>query len=492
MALFDWSSLGVDGCSRITREDGAILFPLWEDFDQFERTQILRMSKIEQKSENIVLLGFEPEFKHICRIFQFLKSALDASHVGGFAYDFVNLHLCAQDMKSFKYPVYSVDRCPYHDVKCFHSRFDPKFISKKPHAIVTLWLIRVTMSDARDISCYQNTFRFSGFRLLNVWSCSDYDGQLNYACRNWNFRTQLEPDVRIGHKEFQTLSRLKNVLRLGGGSGNGGSLQTKTVSVFSSTASVLNFDRRKSVVNGVIVDHLQISFSTQIVSTRRWIPATIHVLTSLSASEHSPIDLIVFETGSQLQEIRIPLCKLRYIMIPSSVEVICKSCFSNWIFKSITFENGSQLRRLEKSLFSWSGLSSIAIPSSVEIICKSCFANCTLLESVSFQNMPKLRKLGERAFSTSGLKSIIIPSSIEIICKSCFEECKSLQSIFFENVSKLQRLGERAFSSTGLRSVIIPSSVEIICKSCFEECKSLESILFENISHLRRLEGRAF
>jgi hypothetical protein len=106
------------------------------------------------------------------------------------------------------------------------------------------------------------------------------------------------------------------------------------------------------------------------------------------------------------------------------------------------------LNRMEESAFASSGLKSIIIPSSVEILCKSCFASCESLESVLFENDSKLQRIGEAAFYTSGLKSIIIPSSVEILCKSCFASCKSLESIIFLNQSHLIRIEPGVFRGT--------------------------------------------
>jgi hypothetical protein len=103
--------------------------------------------------------------------------------------------------------------------------------------------------------------------------------------------------------------------------------------------------------------------------------------------------------------------------------------------ESIIFENDSKLIRIDESAFSHSGLKSIIIPSSVEILCQSCFRYCRSLESIIFENDSKLIRIGELAFSESGLKSIIIPSSVEILCKSWIEGCRSLEPILFENES---------------------------------------------------------
>jgi hypothetical protein len=93
------------------------------------------------------------------------------------------------------------------------------------------------------------------------------------------------------------------------------------------------------------------------------------------------------------------------------------------LLESIEFDNGSNLIRIEESAFSSSGLKSIVIPSSVEILGKSCFGHCQSLESIIFENDSKLVRIEEEAFyhaqfGIHRLKSIVIPQCIEDICRA--------------------------------------------------------------------------
>jgi hypothetical protein len=139
-----------------------------------------------------------------------------------------------------------------------------------------------------------------------------------------------------------------------------------------------------------------------------------------------------------------------------------------------------------------SGLKSVVIPSSVEVLCRSDITKCSFVESVIFETGSKLRRIEESTFSASGLKSIVIPSSVEMLCESCFSGCKSLSSITFESDSHLQRIEGFAFKESGLKSIVIPSSVEVLCTACFSGCKSLSSVTFETCSKLVQIESRAF
>jgi predicted DsbA family dithiol-disulfide isomerase len=118
------------------------------------------------------------------------------------------------------------------------------------------------------------------------------------------------------------------------------------------------------------------------------------------------------------------------------------------------------LQRIEESAFAWSGLKTIQIPSSVEVLCKSCFLNCTSLESVVFESGSKLQRIEESSFAHSGLKTIQIPSSVEVLCRFCFSNCTSLESVVFECGSKLREVAADAFArSPRLHPVKYPPSL---------------------------------
>jgi hypothetical protein len=53
------------------------------------------------------------------------------------------------------------------------------------------------------------------------------------------------------------------------------------------------------------------------------------------------------------------------------IKILGKSCFGETKVQSLTFDRGTQLRRLEGSSFARSALKSIFIPPLVEAICKS-------------------------------------------------------------------------------------------------------------------------
>jgi TPR repeat protein len=190
----------------------------------------------------------------------------------------------------------------------------------------------------------------------------------------------------------------------------------------------------------------------------------------------------------------------RSIMIPSWVRVLEKGSFSGIdrrTLKSVTFEAGSRLERIDESAFHGSGLKSLAIPSSVGVLGKWSFAECQCLGSVTFERRSRLKRIEESAFHCRSwppcpLTSIVIPSSVVVLGKCSFSTCTSLESVTFESGSRLERIDESAFHGCALKSIVIPSSVVVLGKESFSGCKSLESVTFESGSRLERIEEAMF
>jgi hypothetical protein len=112
----------------------------------------------------------------------------------------------------------------------------------------------------------------------------------------------------------------------------------------------------------------------------------------------------------------------------------------------VIFEDESNLKQIDESAFAFSGLKSIVIPRSVEVLGKHCFSWCKSLIEVIFEDEGNLERSCESAFGHSAVKAIRIPNSIECLGKSCFWECHSL----FEDDCSLNRIDDFAFASSGL------------------------------------------
>jgi hypothetical protein len=235
------------------------------------------------------------------------------------------------------------------------------------------------------------------------------------------------------------------------------------------------------------------------------IPSSIEVLCKSCFSECKSLSSIIFESGSHLQGIEayaFSMSDLISIILQHSVEFIDGSAFAGLHLDFIGISTGESRFRICDSFLEdipnrsivqcFRDCKSIIIPSSIEILCKLCFCKCESLSSIIFESGSHLQRIEEYAFSINGLISIVIPSSIEVLCKSCFYRCISFSSIIFESGSHLQRIEEYAFSMSDLISIVIPSSIEVLYKSCFSECTSLSSVSFESGSHLQHIEEYAF
>ena len=61
------------------------------------------------------------------------------------------------------------------------------------------------------------------------------------------------------------------------------------------------------------------------------------------------------------------------------------------------------------------------IPRRVEILKRECFYRCDSLEDVSFEDDSDLVRIEWKAFTSTGRSSIVIPNIMEVICGDTFE-----------------------------------------------------------------------
>lgn len=146
---------------------------------------------------------------------------------------------------------------------------------------------------------------------------------------------------------------------------------------------------------------------------------------------------------------------IKRLIIPNTVKRIASSACQFAQIEELVFEEGSQLEEIERSAFFGCKLTSINnLPKSVRIIGDFAFNSNRSLEKVTFEEGSKLQYIGVGAFASCGLKGrncFICPSDqISKIGKGCFENNKKLIYVVFEN-AKILEVGSNAFKDTAKR-----------------------------------------
>ena len=220
-------------------------------------------------------------------------------------------------------------------------------------------------------------------------------------------------------------------------------------------------------------------------------------------------NLILPKTLTLIGESMFYRSKLKSIKISASVKTIGEGSFYQCSYlKSVTFEDGSQLKTIDGDYYYYSGafadcvaLTSIEIPASVETIEATAFKGCSSLKSVIFEDGSQLKTIGGQGDASGAftdcvaLASIEIPASVENIGAGAFHRCSSLASVTFEERSRLKTIGGRGNDSgaftdcAALTSIEIPASVETIKAAAFKGCSSLASVTFEEGSQLKTIGG---
>jgi hypothetical protein len=105
------------------------------------------------------------------------------------------------------------------------------------------------------------------------------------------------------------------------------------------------------------------------------------------------------------------------VSIGNVIDELCDGCFI-WqkSLSIVSFEPNSRLLRIGMKAFSESSLRFIDIPSSVEIIGESCFAFCDELSIVGFELTSRLSVLEKDIFADCrALETICIPTHLQTL-----------------------------------------------------------------------------
>lgn len=130
-------------------------------------------------------------------------------------------------------------------------------------------------------------------------------------------------------------------------------------------------------------------------------------------------------------------------------------------------------------------LKEIIIPSSIEVIGKSCFYDCVSLESAVLGD--RVRELNDSTFyQCKKLQEIVIPSSVETIGAYCFYDCSNLKRAIINNNLKI--IKSSAFRRcASLSEINLPKSITSIASYVFKDCSQLSNVIIEDRTTVLKL-----
>jgi hypothetical protein len=188
------------------------------------------------------------------------------------------------------------------------------------------------------------------------------------------------------------------------------------------------------------------------------------------------------------------------VFIRKEIEVIEKNCFSGCRFlHEVTFEFGSQLKRIEERAFAETGLTGILIPRNVEVIGGECFCFCEHLKSVIFEQGSCLKELKESVFRKTAVSEIEIPAKCEVLTGRSLLDVRTIRVheenpfLVAENGFVMSHDGKQLVRYIGSETrIVIKKEVEVIGDGCFQECETVLEVCFEPESRLRCIDAYAF
>ncbi|MDO4793875.1 MAG: leucine-rich repeat protein [Filifactor alocis] len=159
---------------------------------------------------------------------------------------------------------------------------------------------------------------------------------------------------------------------------------------------------------------------------------------------------------------------LESVYIPNTVEELGEEAFSSNKLTGVLFEDGSNLKRMEKGVFrSNELLESIELPDSLEEIPEMAFGECKKLSSVKFPS--NLKKIGREAFTSTDITELKLPDKLEELGEASFSQ-NNMQGNKIKKLTlnqALKKIGAHAFASSAIEEISIPSSVEEIGEDAF-------------------------
>ena len=178
------------------------------------------------------------------------------------------------------------------------------------------------------------------------------------------------------------------------------------------------------------------------------------------------------------------------ITIPSSIKKIQKNGFHGSKAKTIIFENGSQLEKIEDKAFNFSELEEIELPASLEYIGTSAFSFSQKLKKLTFSSSSKLELISHEAFANlSNLEKLTLPKSVKTLGSNLFKNTTSLKHVDVEEGNEsFASIDGVLFSKDKTKLICYPSKKNDESYKTPKETKELTSYSFDKNSYLKRLE----
>ena len=178
------------------------------------------------------------------------------------------------------------------------------------------------------------------------------------------------------------------------------------------------------------------------------------------------------------------------ITIPSSIKKIQKKGFHGSKAKTIIFDKGSQLEKIEDRAFDFSELEEIELPASLEYIGTSAFSFSQKLKKLTFSSSSKLELISHEAFANlSNLEKLTLPKSVKTLGSNLFKNTTSLKHVDVEEGNEsFASIDGVLFSKDKTKLIYYPSQKNDESYKTPKETKELASYSFNKNSYLKRLE----
>lgn len=230
------------------------------------------------------------------------------------------------------------------------------------------------------------------------------------------------------------------------------------------------------------------AFASSMITSME-IPSSVTSIGIWAFSACTKLTTVTFAKNSQVTNLThvFRTSAIQTIEIPASVTNLSYTFYQCKSLKTVTFEEGSQLKTVTGYAFSGAGPTTgitVTLPSGVTEIAAYAFG-------------------GSSATASSQLLSITIPNTVTSIAGNAFRYCTKLTSVIFEEGGEEPlvfadgtynaTLSSGAFvGCSGLVSITFPERLTKIGKWTFHKCTKLATINFAENGDLTTIEDGAF